>query len=351
VSYRQSYSATISGTVHGTVSIPASDRPSSKSVSLPWSEHVNIDILVDTSSFDYSISSIKHHVDALTGSVAATEAIQIEEKSKNAMAISRSVTRGFFDLIRSEITQQMAELRSRVDSLFIKLRDMKLASQRVKQTMQQDYGRITDRYTSTFEELDKELAMRIASLDESAYTFRRDAILQARRSFDSTLSAVPTVFGKENSQAQTALQAGIMHNRMHTLLQLASAYLLSEKRTSQVFSKILSAERIVDSTTHSLPVAFLATDDPAAGSMEKAIFPSGDKSPFDDVNIMKSVKDQFQLKNRSWKPMTSEDGAQIERFLVPLIDAMNTSTPERDRRVCQMILRLWRAYRPETLMY
>ena len=319
-------------------------------MSLNWSENVSIDILVDTSNFDYGVASLKHHVDGLTGAVVTTEALHIEEKIQSASAIGQSVTKGFFDLIRSEITQQVVGLKSRVDSLFLKLNDMRLASQRVKQAMQHDYGRITDRYTSIFEELDRELATRIATLDDAAYAFRREASSQGSRSFDSTLSTVPTVFGREVSQVQTALLAGIMHARMNFLLQLATAYLVSERQTSRTFRTILSNEAADDSTTHSLPVAYLAADDPAAGSMARVIFSSAPEVPFNNDSLRNRITDQFQSEKRSWKPMGSEESAQIDRFLVPLIDSMHSSSAEHDGRVRQMILRLWAAHRPETLM-
>lgn len=349
MSYQKRYHERLSGTVRGSYSYPASEKGGSSSITLSWSEDVAIDILVDTSSFDNSIASLKNHVDGLTGAVIATEALHVKEKKQSASAIGRSVTKGFFDLIRSEITQQMAGLRSRVDSMILKLNDMKLASLRVKQTMQQDYGRITDRYSSTFEELDRELTTRIATLDESAYAFLREASSQVRRSYDSTLSSVPTVFGREASQAQTTLMTGIMHSRMHSLLQLATAYLVAERKTSQTFGSILSDELIEETTTRSLPVAYLAADHPAI-LIERAIFPSATESPFNNEVLKKTITDQFQAQNRTWKPIRSEDKTQIERFLLPLVDSLQSSSPEHDSRVRQLILRLWAAHRPETLM-
>src|ERR1039457_81802 len=163
MSYSEHYSETISGTEYVEVYHPASETSSSETVSVHWSEDVNVSIHVDTSSFDHSVSTIKHHIDGLTVAVIATESVQLEEKVRSANAIGQSVTSGFFRLIGSEITQQMVALKSRVDSLFLKLNDMKSACQRIQQNMQQDYHRITDRYSGIFEEMDRELAKRIAS--------------------------------------------------------------------------------------------------------------------------------------------------------------------------------------------
>jgi hypothetical protein len=217
MSYSEHYSETISGTEYVEVYHPASETSSSETVSVHWSEDVNIVITVDTSSFDNSVSTIKHHIDGLAGAVIATEAGQIEEKARGAQAISQAVTDGFFRLIGSEITQQMAALKSRVDSLFLKLNDMRIACQRIQQNMKRDYHRITDRYSSIFEELDREMATRIARLDEAAYALNRQVSSEDRRGFDSTLSTVPTVFAAENSRAQTVLSAGTLRSRMNAM--------------------------------------------------------------------------------------------------------------------------------------
>ena len=84
MSYSEHYSETISGTEYVEVYHPASETSSSETVSVHWSEDVNIVITVDTSSFDNSVSTIKHHIDGLAGAVIATEAGQIEEPRRQA---------------------------------------------------------------------------------------------------------------------------------------------------------------------------------------------------------------------------------------------------------------------------
>jgi len=349
MSYSERYSETISGTEYYSRSYPASEEGGTIEGSVHWSEDVNIVITVDTSSFDHSVTTIKHHIDGLTGAVVATEVAQIEEKKRSANAIGQSVTTGFFRLISSEITQQMAGLKSRVDSLFLKLNEMKSACQRIQQTMQKDYHRITDRYTSIFEELDRELAMRTANLDEAAYTLKRDALAQIRRSYESTLSTVPTVFSRENSRAQGVLSVGTLRSKMNDLLQSAMAYLVSEKKTSKIISTML-----IDDNRHifgmsCLPVAFLAASDYPATSTERIVLPPTPVPLIDDQSLKGRILAQFREQNLGWKPLTREGRAQIERFLIPLVDSIQTSSKDHDARVRQSILQLWNSDTPETL--
>jgi len=346
MSYSEHYSETISGTEYVEVYHPASETSSSETVSVHWSEDVNIVITVDTSSFDNSVSTIKHHIDGLAGAVIATEAGQIEEKARGANAIGQAVTNGFFRLIGSEITQQMAALKSRVDSLFLKLNDMRIASQRIQQNMQRDYHRITDRYSSIFEELDREMATRIASLDEAAYALSRQVSSEDRRGFDSTLSTVPTVFAAENSRAQTVLSAGTLRSRMNELLQCAMAYLASEKRTSNAMSTMLVTGGQDDSATSSLPVAYLASSDMPA---EAIVLPPAPGPLTDDPDMNRRILAQFRERSLSWRPLADDNRAQIERFLFPLVDAIHTPSQGQDARVRQIVLQLWNAHTPEVL--
>jgi hypothetical protein len=208
----------------------------------------------------------------------------------------------------------MAALKSRVDSLFLKLNDMRIACQRIQQNMKRDYHRITDRYSSIFEELDREMATRIARLDEAAYALNRQVSSEDRRGFDSTLSTVPTVFAAENSRAQTVLSAGTLRSRMNELLQCAVAYLASSD---------MRAEAIV------LP--------PAPGPLT------------DDPDMNRRILAQFRERNLSWRPLADDHRAQIERFLFPLVDAIHTPSQGQDARVRQIVLRLWNAHTPEVL--
>jgi hypothetical protein len=349
MSYSEQYSEVISGTVYEHVYHPATEEGYSETISVNWSEDVNITIHVDTSSFDQSVSTIKYHIDGLTGAVVATEAAQIEERVRSADAIGQSVTTGFFRLIGSEISQQMVAIKSRVDSLFLKLNDMKTACLRIQKNMQQDYHRITDRYEATFEELDRELARRITSLDQATYELVREASLEERRSFDSTLSTVPTIFAGENSQTQSILLISALRSRMNSLLQCAMAYLASEKRTGNAVITMLDAGIRGDSETVSLPVVYMAANDSPVHVAETIVLPPAPGPLTNNSEMTSRILAQFREPNLLWKSLPGQSRAQIERFLFPLVDAIHSPSVDRDARVRQTILRLWNAQTPESL--
>jgi hypothetical protein len=304
---------------------------------------------VDTSSFDHSVSTIKHHIDGLTVAVAATEAAQLEEKVRGANAIGQSVTSGFFRLIGSEISQQMVALKSRVDSLFLKLNDLKSACLQIKQNMQQDYHRITDRYAAIFEELDRELTRRLTSLDGAVYALKRAASIEERRSFDSNLSTTPTIFATENSHAQSVLLASALRSRMNNLLQCAMAYLASEKKTSTAVSTMLNAGDRGDLAAVTLPIVYFAANDSGGQLSERIFLPPMSGALTNDPEIKRRILTQFRDPNLSWKPLPGSGKDQIERFFFPLVEAIHSPAEDQDARVRQTILRLWNAHMPESL--
>jgi len=348
MSYSRSYSATISGVARGSVSYPASEHGGSTSVSLSWSEPVYVNIHVDTSSFDHGVMTLKGHVDGLTGAMVATEAAQIAQKACSASSISQSVSAGFFTLIRSELTQQMVALRSRVDSLFLKLNEMKAACLRIQQSMKQDYERITDRYSKIFEELDRELAMRITALDRPSYTILREIAEQNRRSINSTLSTVPTIFAAENARAQSVAQAGSLRSEMNALLQDAVAYLVAEKNTSRDLRAMLSDEANASGTCF-LPVLYIKADETDPSAAERVFFPPLPDSVATKTGFKEGIKERFRHPGLLWNPQAIESRAQIERFLIPLVDSIQTSAQDRDARVRHRILQLWNARLLQTL--
>lgn len=349
MSYSQHYSERISGSAYYSRSYPASDNGGTIDGYAPWSEDVDIAIHVDTSSFDHSVSTIKHHIDGLTVAVAATEAAQLEEKVRGANAIGQSVTSGFFRLIGSEIAQQKVALKSRVDSLFLKLNDMKNACQQIKQNMQQDYHRITDRYAAIFEELDRELTRRITSLDGAAYALKREASIEERRSFDSNLSTTPTIFSAENSQAQSVLLASGLRSRMNNLLQCAMAYLASEKKTSTAVSTMLNAGDHGDLAAVTVPIMYMAANEAGTAIGERIYLPPEPGPLANDPEMKRRILTQFRERALSWKPLPGPGKAQIERFLFPLVEAIHSPSEDQDARVRQTILRLWNAHLPECL--
>lgn len=346
MSYRRRYNETISGVVSGSFRYPASENGGSQSVSLSWSENVSVDILVDTDAFNNSVRSFRRHVDALTESVVATDAAHIHEKAQSAGRIADSLNQGFNQLIRSEISQQMAGFKSRVDSLLLKLRDLGQACRHTQQTMQADYQRITERYANVFEELDHEVHRRVSTLDAAPISVSSKLQEQVGRVFSSRLCGIAGVTSAENARAQMKVVAAGVRAQTQRLLHLALAYLAQEVRMARSIEAMTTgAAETGDAAILTVPVLYMEADG-EQGPARRAWLHAAIAPAIKDLKL--KAEDLFQHKDMPWRPMSESNRRQTEQFLVARLDTIHSNQPEHDGRVRQNILRLWQTQAPQT---
>jgi len=170
MSYTRRYSETVSKTV--SVSYPSSQEGGSTSVTVDIPVDVNIH--VDTSPFDRSVENCGENVNILTAAVVATESAEIASREFNSRKVANTILGGFFSYIRSEISQQVAELSQNIDADFMHLKELAKSCLAKKKQMEGDYNRISSRYVKIFGDLNNELTNRIYELDKPAFVFKKE---------------------------------------------------------------------------------------------------------------------------------------------------------------------------------
>lgn len=347
MSYRRTYSETISGVVRDSVSYPASENGGSISVALEWSEDVDIEILVDTDRFHGSVHSLRGHIDGFTASVVATEAAHIRQKAETAQRIAATLNDGFNQLIRSEISQQTAGLRSRVDSRLLELRDMGQSCIHIQQNMQADYARITERYAKVFEELDREMQRRVFSLDSGPLQVRDQVQERVTRISSDKLCGIATVTAAESARAQMMLAGAGARARAHSLLQSAAAYLGQELRMARGIQAMCAAKvEASESSQLFLPVLYMESD-AAAGPARQAWMAAGPSRSLE--NLKAQACDLFSQPALAWRSMAPEKRRQLEERLLARLESVRDASPAAEARIRENIVRLWKAGAPQEL--
>ena len=113
MSYSRTYRQRIAIPYSGYVTCPASDTPQRVPYSDVAYEDIEIDITVDTNPFDREIRGCNNTVNGLTGAIVATKTAQIAAIHESSRRVGKTIVKGFFDTVRSEISQQIMELSSR----------------------------------------------------------------------------------------------------------------------------------------------------------------------------------------------------------------------------------------------
>lgn len=237
MSYTRSFTKTITSVHRGYVSYPKSESGGTISYESTVQELIEFEVTVDTEPFEDSIDDMKDEVDILTGTVAATEAAQVASIRENSHKIGQTIISGFFKTVRSDISQQIAQLKIKCDALLMQMHELAKRCKDKQRAMSVDYQRITSRYAKIFEELDRELDNRIHSIDEPVFRF-----VDKTSQFDEEISrmvAIPTVNAAENMRAHSKITAAHAKQQAAATLGKIKRFLNVQYSTDRLLDKCL----------------------------------------------------------------------------------------------------------------
>ena len=173
MSYSKSYSGSVpySGTVHYSASYGPSEHGGTVSGSVGYSGFVpvTVNLYVDTNPFDNSVNNCSKSVRNLNGAVIAMNSAQVASITRSANDVSGHIITGFFNMIGSELSQNMAALFAKFKSVFELLVTKSSTLEKQQLIMQDDYLRVSERYNQIFRNLDEELEKRIVALDKNVF--------------------------------------------------------------------------------------------------------------------------------------------------------------------------------------
>lgn len=308
MSYRRSYT----GYVHysGTVSYPASQNGGS--VSYSGSEPVYITIDVDTNAFDASVGHCNNAVNALTGAVVATEAAQVESKRQASKQIASTIVKGFFDYVGADLSQKIKELSSKCESLFIALMGHKDNCLSKNKQMQDDYNRISKRYSKIFEDLDKETVSRIEVLDKPTFQFAESAQNLVDRNSNTELLGISTISANENIKLETVLSCSHVKQQASVLLDKANCYLQGTYRLANSVRDMLDDSQAENDIL--LPVMFVESVKNIENKETRIIGTDDSFTPSGDA-VDSTLRSKFMSKDVEWGNMNSNDFDKVISYL------------------------------------
>lgn len=308
MSYRRSYT----GYVHysGTVSYPASQNGGS--VSYSGSEPVYITIDVDTNAFDASVGHCNNAVNALTGAVVATEAAQVESKRQASKQIASTIVKGFFDYVGADLSQKIKELSSKCESLFIALMGHKDNCLSKSKQMQDDYNRISKRYSKIFEDLDKETVSRIEVLDKPTFQFAESAQNLVDRNSNTELLGISTISANENIKLETVLSCSHVKQQASVLLDKANCYLQGTYRLANSVRDMLDDSQAENDIL--LPVMFVESVKNIENKETRIIGTDDSFTPSGDA-VDSTLRSKFMSQDVEWGNMNSNDFDKVISYL------------------------------------
>jgi len=338
MSYRQSYTEYVpySGTVHysGSRSCSCGNSVSySGSEGYSGSEPVTINIFVDTTPFDAGVNSCKNSVNLLTGSIVATQAAQIAEINKSAAKISQTMINGFFKTVGSEISQQIAALENEVNSTLLHLNEAMKKIVALKGQMEKDYGKITERYVKTFDDLNTELSNRVWQLDSKTFQFEETAANNANRFLGSDLSTTVSVFGKESASLSAKISAGSVKDKAFIAINKARAFLYIRKQMDRIIEE--ATIPAAKEKTFYVPGCFMETHDKSYN-----VLLAKENEALDNSETVRNVAGRFRDDDLNWQNISDKECEQISVHLNACVNEAFNSHDPRTKRIREMTQKL-----------
>lgn len=151
----------------------------------------NFSFIVDTGEMAQAVHEVAPHVDGTTAAVVAMQASVIAAERKAAESICENVNRGFFTLIRSQISQKIAALQSQLDARLLELRDQARKMLDRKRIMERDFQMIAARNMKLFAVLDATLFHRVRELDAPAVDLVRKDLHRLQQRYANSQATLP----------------------------------------------------------------------------------------------------------------------------------------------------------------
>lgn len=304
MSYTRQVRKTIAVHYSGSVSYGPSEHGGTASYSGTAYEDVIVNVNVDTDPFDDATIQCRSTVDGLTASVAATEAAQVASIKENSRRVGKTLIDGFFKTVRSEISQQINELKNLAEATLLKLQsDVRRCNDMQKQ-MEVDYNRKCDQYLRIFNELDNELRNRIQGLDQPTFAFRSDADNLNSRLIGSDMVSTVSVAGSENARLDTQLSVTLSKQRAFETLGKARNFLMVHKHTNDTINS-----SIIDNNGQGplfLPVCYAETATPDGTQVRNVYTP----------RQLSTMSNQIgeALRDKQWAEPSDECKEAIRRY-------------------------------------
>ena len=214
----------------------------------------NFNYTVDTKPMADEMRSVSRHVNATTGAVVAMQTAVIIAEEKAADHVCNNVNKGFYSLIRSQISQKMAKLQSEVDSHLMQLVQQKNALLSIKNRMQKDYNMIASRYIKLFNGLNSNLKQRVFELDKPTIDFAVKEVDKVSNRTKYLTATIPIAQLESLAASQKIVASNVKYRGLNVIKSMRS-FLFEMNTQKKLTDQILINDgRYTETATVYIPI-------------------------------------------------------------------------------------------------
>jgi len=213
-----------------------------------------IDCLVDTNPMAAEINTVSNHVMGTTTAVVAMQTAVVVAEAKAADHVCANVNKGFFTLIRSQISQKVARLQSEVDSHLMQLNQQRKQLLAIKGRMERDYNMISNRYMKLFNGMNASLKQRIFELDKPTIDFAVKEVEKVSNRTKYLTATVPVMQLESLAISQKIIASNVKFRGMKVIGSMSNFLSDMDKQKKLTDRILLSSGSDALNVTLSVPV-------------------------------------------------------------------------------------------------
>ncbi len=244
---------------------------------------------VDTKPMAAEISSVSNNVNRTTGAVIAMQTAVIAVEEKAADFVCENVNRGFYSLIRSQISQKLAKLTSEVDSHVMQLTQQMKALTGIKNRMERDYHMISSRYTKLFGGLNTNLKTRVYELDKPVTNLVSKEVNKLANRPKYLTATIPVSQIETLGASQKILSSNVKNNAFKVISSM-NEFIQDMNSQKKLTDKILINKNNLNIGLIYLPVILIESNRENTNSNDVSVFLNEKNIP---SNVKNSVKSQI----------------------------------------------------------
>lgn len=230
---------------------------------------------IDTQPLAEEMGNVSKNVNLTTGAVVAMQAAVIAAEERASDIVCDNVNKGFYSLIRSQISQKLAKYKSDYESKRMLLSHQKRALVSVKSIMERDYNMISKRYTKLFNSLNSNLQTRIFEVDKPMVDFSYKDIGRMTNRSKYLTAVVPMTQLESIASSQKIVSSNIKQRGLNAINSI-KAFILEMHNQEKLTSRILVNENIGRNCEAYLPVALCEFQNDPSGNRVTDLFSPGE---------------------------------------------------------------------------
>lgn len=209
---------------------------------------------VDTHPMAQEIGSVSNHIQGTTTAVVAMQTAVILAEEKAADHICNNVNKGFFTLIRSQISQKLAKLQSEVDSHLMRLNQQRKQLTAIRGRMERDYNMISGRYSKLFNGLNQNLKQRVFELDKPTIDFAIREVEKVSNRTKYLTAVVPVTQLESLAVSQKIVASNVKFRGLKVIGSMANFLSDMNEQKRLTDSILLQESSQIENSTLSVPV-------------------------------------------------------------------------------------------------